>query len=167
MAGGLRSATRGTSAGYAESSRHSGLVGRLKNIEGASLGVALRHSAAANRPCQRLRSSRPRVDTTGHLRLKTVERSLMMRPSAWLRIKVRQRWPCTRWPEPRSRPPGMYFRTVLGDTCKPSLSRSSLAIRFWPHVRFSRAIWRIRARSSEGIDGRPCLEGVFHNSRHP
>jgi hypothetical protein len=53
IAGGLRPATRGTSAGYAESSTHSDLVGRLKTIEGASLGVALRHSPAATRPCQR------------------------------------------------------------------------------------------------------------------
>ena len=38
---------------------------------------------------------------------------------------------------PRSRRLGRYFRTVRGDTRRPSLSRSSLAIRSCPQVGFS------------------------------
>jgi hypothetical protein len=78
--------------GCTESSRYRDLVGRLTNIEGAALGVAPRHSPAATRSCQHRRNSMTRVGKTGHLRPKTVERSLLRRPAAWLRMKVYQIW---------------------------------------------------------------------------
>ena len=45
----------------------------------------------------------------------------------------------------------MYLRTVCGETRRPSLSRSSLAMRRWPQVQLSRAICRISACSSPGF----------------
>jgi hypothetical protein len=61
----------------------------------------------------------------------------------------------------------MYFRTVRGDTRRPSLSRSSLAIRSCPHVGFSQAIRRIRACRSAGSGGRPDCDFRRQNRRNP
>ena len=86
---------------------------------------------------------------------------------AWLRTKVAQRWDCPRVPEPWSRRFGMYFRTVRGDTRRPSFSNSSLVMRSWPHVGFSRAIWRMSARNSSGIGGRPGCDFQRQKRRNP
>ena len=61
----------------------------------------------------------------------------------------------------------MYFRTVRGDTRRPSLSSSSLAMRSWPHVGLSWAIWRMSACNSAGIRGRPGRDFQRQNSRNP
>lgn len=121
MAGGLRSAIRGTSAVDAEPSMCSDLGWRIEKGERAAFRVALRHPLAADRPRQRCRIAMIRADKACTPRLKTVEISLMMRPCAWLRLKGRQRWDETRCPGPRSSRLGMYFRTVLGDTRRPNL----------------------------------------------
>jgi len=56
------------------------------------------------------------------------------------------------WPGGRF---GMYLPTVLGDTPIPSLTNSSLAMRYSPHRGFSVAIRRMSCRSSSGMEGRP------------
>ena len=50
---------------------------------------------------------------------------------------------------------GRYLRTVRGDTRRPSLSNSSLAMRSSPQDGLSRAIRRMSACRSGGIGGRP------------
>jgi hypothetical protein len=59
------------------------------------------------------------------------------------------------WLQATARDLGRYFHTVRGETRKPSLSNSSLAMRSLPHVGFSRAMRRMSARRSAGIGGRP------------
>lgn len=61
----------------------------------------------------------------------------------------------------------MYFATVRGETRRPSFSSSSFAMRSWPHTEFSRAIRRIRSRSSFGIGGRPARDFHRQKSRKP
>src|SRR5688572_29360194 len=61
----------------------------------------------------------------------------------------------------------MYLRTVLGDTRRPSLSNSSLAMRSWPQVGFSRAIRRMRACRYFGKAGRPDFDLQRQNQRKP
>ena len=63
--------------------------------------------------------------------------------------------------------PGMYFRTVRGDTRRPSFNKSALAMRSCPQVGFSRAIRRIRACRSTGIGGRPGFDLQRQKSRNP
>jgi hypothetical protein len=63
---------------------------------------------------------------------------------------------------------GMYRRTVRGDTRMPSFSRSSLAMRSSPHVRFATAIVAISRCTSRAIAGRPGVRDFQRqNSRNP
>jgi len=59
----------------------------------------------------------------------------------------------------------MYLRTVRGETRIPSLTSSSLAMRSWPQEGFSAAIFRMSARSSGGIGGRPGHDFNRQNKR--
>jgi hypothetical protein len=101
----------------------------------------------------------PRVRSAATLRTR--------RSHAWLRRNVRQHWDVARWPGPQCRGVGRYFRTVRGETRRPSLSRNSFAMRRWPHVRLSHAICRMSACSSAGMAGRPALECLHHNTPNP
>jgi hypothetical protein len=87
--------------------------------------------------------------------------------AAWLRTNVRQRWEGMRCPRPGSTRFGMYFRTVRGDTRRPSLSWSSLVIRSSPHDGLSRAMQRMSACRSAGINGRPARDFHRQNNRNP
>ena len=49
----------------------------------------------------------------------------------------------------------MYRRTVRGETVRPSLRRSSAAMRSSPYVRLAVAISAMSRWSSTGIRGRP------------
>jgi hypothetical protein len=80
-----------------------------------------------DRPCSTRRGSHPQ-DT------------IRPCPPGWLGRRCRDG---TCWPGARPGCLGMYLRTVRGETRRPSLSRSSLAIRRWPQVRLSRAICRM------------------------
>jgi hypothetical protein len=85
----------------------------------------------------------------------------------WLRANVTQRWDGMPRFGARSKRLGKYFRTVRGDTCKPRLRRSSLAMRSSPHVGLSRAIRRMSACRSAGIGGRSGLDVHRQNHRNP
>ena len=71
---------------------------------------------------------------------------------------------------PHGRPGGRgerYFRTVRGETCIPSFSRSSLAMSTSPQVGFSLPMRRIRDCACFGIGGRPGRDFSRQHGRQP
>jgi hypothetical protein len=153
--GGLRWSTRITSTmtGDHTASPDAGALRQESHV--VSRGGVLRHLLATDRfhhPCTiwMIRANKARLP-----RVRSAATPRTMRSHAWLRRNVRQRWDVVHRPGPGVSPLGRYLQTVLGETHRPSLSRSSLAIRRWPQVRFSRAIWRMSLCNSAGIGGRP------------
>ena len=70
----------------------------------------------------------------------TTQKSQAIIACVWLRTKVCHLWDDTRGCRLWFRRFGMYLRMVRGDTRRPSLSTSSLAIRSSPHDGFSEAM---------------------------
>jgi hypothetical protein len=95
----------------------------------------------------------------------TTKKSLARTSRAWFRTNVRQA--CVPRFGRRGRD-GMYRRTVRGDSRMPSFSRSSLAMRSSPHVRFAAAIVAISRCTSGEIAGRPGKRDYQRqNNRNP
>ena len=95
----------------------------------------------------------------------TVKKSIPTMASWWLRRKTFHRSTTS----PGAGLLGMYRDTVLSAMSKPSIS-SSPWIRGAPQVGFSRAIWRMRSRSSlsmRGLPWRPGRDRHRQNRRKP
>jgi hypothetical protein len=127
--GGLRWSTRiaPTMSGELAASSDAGVLSRERHV--VSRRWVPRTPRATG--CLRHRCSSPLIQaaTACTLRVRSATTPRVMRFQAWLRTNVRQRYDGRRWPGARLRCLGRYLRTVRGETRRPSLSCSSLAIR--------------------------------------
>jgi len=94
------------------------------------------------------------TNSTWNVAVGTVKKSAATRSRAWFRRNERQEgdggWRCqTR-----------YLATVVGETLMPSF-RSSLSMRGVPHGGLARLIFRMSARMSGSIAGRPERRRLF------
>jgi hypothetical protein len=122
--GGLRWSTRVTSTmtGDHTASPDAGALRQESHV--VSRGGVLRHPLATDRfhhPCTigMIRAHKARLP-----RVRSAATPRTMRSHAWWRRNVRQRWDVVPRPGPGVSPVGRYVRTVLGETRRPSLSRS-------------------------------------------